>query len=79
MYSGTKIAKASHLRLYTREDSSLTKGKRLALSPRFLSSSGGRSTIPAKKKSPSRSGLPLSRYVVLKTTHVNPMIHVCRY
>ena len=27
MYSGTKIAKASHLRLYTREDSPLTEGK----------------------------------------------------
>ena len=27
MYSGTKIAKASHLRPYTREDSSLTEGK----------------------------------------------------
>lgn len=27
MYSGTKIAKASHLRPYTREDSPLTEGK----------------------------------------------------
>ena len=27
MYSGTKIAKASHLRPYTREDSSLIEGK----------------------------------------------------
>ena len=27
MYSGTKIAKASHLRPYTREDSSLTEDK----------------------------------------------------
>ena len=43
MYSGTKIAKASYLRPYTREDSPLTEGKELALSPRFLSSSGGRS------------------------------------
>ena len=79
MYSGTKIAKASHLRPYTREDSPLTEGKELALSRRFLSSSGGRSAIPAKKKSPSRSGLPLSRHVVLTTTHVNPMIHVRRH
>ena len=79
MYSGTKIAKETHLRPYTREDSPLTEGKGLALSPRFLSSSGGRSAIPAKKKPPSRSGLPLSRHVVLKTTHVNPMIHVRRH
>lgn len=27
MYSGTKIAKASYLRPYTREDSPLTEGK----------------------------------------------------
>ena len=27
MYSGTKIAKASHLRPYTREDSPLIEGK----------------------------------------------------
>lgn len=27
MYSGTKIAKASHLRPYTRKDSPLTEGK----------------------------------------------------
>lgn len=31
MYSGTKIAKASHLHPYTREDSPLTEGKGLAL------------------------------------------------
>ena len=79
MYSGTKIAKASHLRPYTREDSPLTKGKGLTLSRGFLSYSGGRSAIPAKKKAPSRCSLPLSRHVVLTTTHVNPMIHVCRY
>lgn len=79
MYSGTKIAKETHLRPYTREDSPLTEGKGLTLSPRLLSSSGGRSAIPAKKKAPSRSALPLSRHVVLKTTHVNPMIHVRRH
>ena len=79
MYSGTKIVKASYLRPYTREDSPLTEGKRLALSRRFLSPSGGRSAIPTKKKVPSRSGLPLSRHVVLKTTYVNPMIHVRRH
>ena len=79
MYSGTKIAKETHLRPYTREDSPLTEGKGLALSRRFLSSSGGRSAIPAKKKAPSRSALPLSRHVVLKTTYVNPIIHVRRY
>ena len=79
MYSGTKIAKASHLRPYTREDSPLTEGKGLALSRRFLSSSRGRSAIPAKKKPPSRSALSLSRHVVLKTTYVNPIIHVRSY
>ena len=79
MYSGTKIAKASHLRPYTHEDSPLTEGKGLALLRRLLSSSRGRSAIPAKKKPSSRSGLPLSRHVVLKTTHVNPIIHVRRY
>lgn len=79
MYSGTKIAKETHLRPYTHEDSPLTESKGLALSPRFLSSSRGRSAIPAKKKAPSRSGLPLSRHVVLKTTHVNPIIHVRSY
>lgn len=79
MYSGTKIAKASHLHPYTREDSPLTEGKGLALSRRFLSSSRGRSAIPAKKKAPSHSDLPLSRHVVLKITHVNPIIHVRRY
>ena len=36
MYSGTKIAKASYLRPYTREDSPLTEDKGLALSRRFL-------------------------------------------
>ena len=79
MYSGTKIAKASHLHPYTREDSPLTEDKGLTRSRRFLSSSGRRSAIPAKKKAPSRSGLSLSRHVVLKTTYVNPMIHVRRY
>lgn len=79
MYSGTKIAKASHLHPYTREDSPLTEGKGLTLSRRFLSSSRGRSAIPAKKKLPSRSALPLSRHVVLKTMHVNPIIHVRSY
>ena len=79
MYSGTKIAKASHLHPYTREDSPLTEDKGLTLSRRFLSSSGRRSAIPAKKKAPSRSGLSLSRHVVLKTTYVNPIIHVRRY
>ena len=32
-----------------------------------------------KEKVPSRSGFPASMYVVLKTKHVNPNIHVCRY
>ena len=79
MYSGTKIAKASHLRPYAREDSPLTEGKGLALSHKILSSSRGRSAIPSKKKPPSHSGLLLSRHVVLKTTYVNPIIHVRSY
>ena len=33
----------------------------------------------AKKKALSRSGFPLSMYVVLKTRHVSPNIHVRRY
>ena len=42
-------------------------------------SSGGKSVLLMKKKAPSRSGFPLSMYVVLKTRHVNPNIHVRRY
>ena len=32
-----------------------------------------------EEKVPSRSGLPLSMHVDLKTRHVNPNIHVHRY
>ena len=32
-----------------------------------------------EEKAPSRSGFPLSMYVVLKTRHVNLNIHVRRY
>ncbi|KXB74983.1 hypothetical protein HMPREF3185_01002 [Porphyromonas somerae] len=32
-----------------------------------------------KKKAPSRSAFSVSMYVVLKTRHVNPNIHVRRY
>ena len=45
----------------------------------FLLSSGGKSVLLAKKKAPSRSGILLSMYVVLKTRHVSPNIHVRRY
>ena len=38
-----------------------------------------KSAILVKGKAPSRSGFPLSMYVVLKTRHVNPNIHVRRY
>ena len=34
---------------------------------------------PREGKAPSRSAFPLSMYVVLKTRHVNPNIHVRRY
>ena len=41
--------------------------------------SGTTSVLLLKKKAPSRSGFPLSMYVVLKTRHVNLNIHVRRY
>ena len=53
--------------------------KPFALSRVFLLSSGGKSVLLVKKKAPSRSGFPLSMYVVLKTRHANPNIHVRRY
>ena len=53
--------------------------KSFALSRVFLLSSGGKSILLMKKKAPSRSSFPLSMYVVLKTRHVNPNIHVHRY
>ena len=53
--------------------------KPFALSRVFLLSSGGKSVLLVKKKAPSRSGILLSMYVVLKTRHVNPNIHVRRF
>ena len=53
--------------------------KLFALSRLFPLSSRGKSAILVKKKAPSRSGIPLSMHVVLKTRHVNPNIHVRRY
>ena len=53
--------------------------KPFALSRVFLLSCGGKSIVLVKKKAPSRSGFPLSMYVVLKTRHANPNIHVRRY
>ena len=53
--------------------------KPFALSQILLLFNGGKSAIPVKKKVPSRSGFPLSMYVVLKTRHVNPNIHVRRF
>ena len=53
--------------------------KPFALSRVFLLSSEGKSVLLMKKKVPSRSGILLSMYVVLKTRHVNPNIHVRRY
>ena len=41
--------------------------------PLFLLFSGGKSALLVKKKAPSRSGLPLSTHMVLKTRHVNPI------
>ena len=57
----------------------LRRDKPCALSRVFLLSSGGKSVLLVKKKAPSRSGFPASMYVVLKTRHVNPNIHVRRY
>ena len=53
--------------------------KLCTLSQVLLLFNGGKSAIPVKKKVPSRSGFPLSMYVVLKTRHVNPNIHVRRF
>ena len=53
--------------------------KPFALSRIFLLSSGGKSVLLVKEKAPSRSGFSVSMYVVLKTRHVNPNIHVRRY
>ena len=53
--------------------------KPFALSRVFLLSCGGKSIVLVKKKAPSRSGFPLSMYVVLKTRHANPSIRVRRY
>ena len=53
--------------------------KPFALSCVFLLFSGGKSVLLVKEKVPSRSGFPPSMYVVLKTRHVNPNIHVRRY
>ena len=53
--------------------------KPFALSRVFLLSCGGKSIVLVKKKAPSRSGFPLSMYVVLKTRHANPNIRVRRY
>jgi len=44
----------------------------------FLLSSRGESVVLVKEKALSRSGFPASMYVVLKTRHVNPNIHVRR-
>ena len=35
--------------------------------------------LSRKEKAPSHSGISASMYVVLKTKHVNPNIHVRRY
>ena len=57
----------------------LRRDKPCVLSRVFLLSSGGKSILLVKGKAPSRSGILLSMYVVLKTRHVNPNVHVRRY
>ena len=71
-------AKASHDQLLPIYLSEVIR-KPFALSRVFLLSSGGKSVLLVKKKAPSRSGFPLSMYVVLKTRYVNPIIHARRY
>ena len=71
-------AKASHAQLLPIYLSEVIR-KPFALSRVFLLFSRGESAIIVKKKAPSRSGFPLSMHVVLKTRHVNPIIHVRRY
>ena len=53
--------------------------KPFALSLVFLLSCEGKSIVRVKGKAPSHSAFPLSMYVVLKTRHVNPNIHVRRF
>ena len=57
----------------------LRRDKPCALSRVFLLSSGEKSVLLMKKKAPSRSGILLSMYVVLKTRYANLNIHVHRY
>ena len=73
-----ECAKASHAQL---TPICLSEGirKPFTLSRAFFLSSGGKSILLVKKKAPSRSGFPLSTYIVLKTRHVSPNIHVGRY
>ena len=53
--------------------------KPFTLSRVFLLSSGGKGAALVKKKAPSRSSFSVSMYVVLRTRHVNPNIHVHRF
>ncbi len=53
--------------------------KPLALPRVFLLFSGGKSVLLVKEKAFACSGFSLSTYVVLKTRHVSPNIHVRRY
>ena len=53
--------------------------KPFALSQTFFLSSGGKNILLAKEKASSHSDFPLSTYVVLKTRHANPNIHVRRF
>ena len=57
----------------------LRRDKPCALSQVFLLFCAGKSIILVKKKAPSHSGFLLSMYVVLKTRHVNPNIHIRRH
>ena len=76
---GEDLRRSSVAKIQTIPAHCLESEKPFALSQVFLSSSGGKSIVLVKKKAPSRSGFPLSMYVVLKTRHVNPNTHVRRY
>ena len=79
MYSGTKIAKETHLHPYTREDSPLIEGKEARPITQISLIQRREKCYPCEEKGALPYALPLSRHVVLKTTHVNPMIHVRRH
>ena len=70
-------AKASHPQPHDIPLQSDTQALRLIASIPLIQQKEKRYLL--KKKAPSRSGILLSMYVVLKTKHANPNIHARRY